>query len=211
MTHLRRLAATLACLALLASASATSVLAPTFQELVAEADTIIRGTVTEVRSVSVDSPTGRPTLRTLVTLQVERALKGTPGASVTLTLPGGKVGRRTLEVDGMPRFKVGERTVVFFAHNGEVFCPVIGARHGRYAIRQDAATGADYIARDNGAPLTSLEEVVRPFVDTPDAAAGVAPAAAGSALAAGRALAPAAFEAAILGELGKTTPIARPN
>ena len=71
--------------------------------------------------------------------------------------------------------------------------------------------GADYVARDNGAPLTSLEEVVRPFVDPPDTTAGVAPAATGSALAAGRALTSAAFEAAILGQLGKTTPIARPN
>ena len=208
MTPLRRLAATLACLAFAASAFATSVLAPTFPELVAEADTIIRGTVTEVRAVSVDSPTGRPTIRTLVTFKVERTLKGRAGDTVTLTLPGGKVGRRTLAVDGMPRFETGERAVVFFAHNGEVFCPVIGARHGRYAIQQDTATGADYIARDNGAPLTATAEVALPFAATPPA---VASATAASALASARALTPAAFEAAIVGELGKTNPIARPN
>jgi hypothetical protein len=35
--------------------------------------------------------------------------------------------------------------------------------HGRYHVRRDAATGRDYIARDNGAPLGNLDEVALPL------------------------------------------------
>ena len=144
------------------AARATSVLAPTFAELVAEADTIVRGTVTAVRSETFDSPQG-PGIHTFVTLRVERALKGTPGDSVTLRLLGGTVGPRTLRVVGLPTFAVGQRQLVFFAHNGQTLCPLIGAGHGRYHVLTDPATHRDHIARDNTVPLASTDEIPLPL------------------------------------------------
>ncbi len=144
------------------AARATSVLAPTFAELVAESDTIVRGTVTAVRSETFDSPQG-PGIHTFVTLRVERALKGTPGDSVTLRLLGGTVGPRTLRVVGLPAFAVGQRQLVFFAHNGQTLCPLIGAGHGRYHVLTDPATHRDHIARDNTVPLASTDEIPLPL------------------------------------------------
>lgn len=183
-------------------AHATSVLPPTFAELVTEADTIVRGTVTDVRSVSVETSRG-PAIHTLVTLQVEQALKGTPGETVTLTVLGGKVGRRTLTVDGLPQFRVGERTIVFYANNGRTICPVIGARHGRFNLQADAA-GGEIVLRDNGRPLTSVEDVPLPFVNNAVTLARTS--------SASTALSRGAFEAAISSALqAQRTPVARPN
>jgi len=172
-------------------ARAMSVVAPTFEELVGLSDVIVRGVVTDVRAEEFDSPQGRG-VHTLVTLQVERALKGSPGETVTLSLLGGKAGRRTLRVVGMPEFHVGDREIVFFARNGEVICPLIAAGHGRYHVRHDAATNRDFIARDNGTPLVSTDEIIAPLEN----AAAAAPAIAATHTPA-NALAPAAFESQI--------------
>ena len=158
------LLASLALLLASPAARAMSVIPPTFAELVAESDTIARGTVTAIRSEEFDSPQGRG-VRTLVTLRVERALKGTPGDTVTLTLLGGTVGPRTLRLVGMPHFAIGQRQIVFFAHNGSVMCPLIGAGHGRYHIVTDAATQREYLARDNHVPLASTDEIPLPLAD----------------------------------------------
>jgi hypothetical protein len=151
------------------SSRAMSVVPPTFAELVAEADTVVRGVVTSIRTEEFDSPQGRG-VHTLVTLSVERALKGSPGESVTLTLLGGTVGKRTLKVVGMPRFEVGQRQIVFFAHNGSVLCPLIAAGHGRYHVKTDAATQRDYVTRDNLVPLSSTDEIPLPLESTAIAA-----------------------------------------
>jgi hypothetical protein len=144
---------------------ATTVVPPTFPELVHEAETIVRGVVTQQRTEEFDSPQGRG-IRTLVTLQVERALKGSPGETLTVTMLGGTVGRRTLHIAGVPQFRVGERQIVFVAHNGRAFCPVIAGGHGRYFIRADA-TGREFIARDNGAPLGSVDAIALPLSVSP--------------------------------------------
>lgn len=178
---------------------ATSILPPTFDELVAEADTIVRGTVAEVRCVTVETSRG-PAIHTLVTLQVERALKGSAAETVTLRLLGGTVGKRTLTVDGLPQFHAGQRTVVFFANNHRTMCPVIGARHGRFLIERDAATNTDVVLRDNRRPLTSVEDVPLPFAPPVAARALSAPA-----------LSLGAFEASVSSALQKTVPTARPR
>lgn len=146
-------------------ARATSVIAPTFAELVAEAETVVRGVVTEIHAEEFDSPQGKG-VRTLVTLRVERALKGAPGETVTLSILGGTVGKRTLKVVGLPQFQLGQRQIVFFANNGRVICPLIGAGYGRYHVKTDAATQRDYVVRDNQVPLTSTDEITLPLETT---------------------------------------------
>jgi hypothetical protein len=154
----------LACAAFASAAigRAMSVIPPTFDELVAAADTVVRGVVTEVHAVTVATSQGEA-IKTLVTLQVEKTLKGNPGATLTLSLLGGKVGRRNLKVEGMPTFAVGDREIVFVANNGRAMCPLIAGGHGRYHVRHDAASGRDYVARDNGAPVHSTDELAQPI------------------------------------------------
>jgi hypothetical protein len=151
---------------LLPAVRAMSVVPPTFAELVAESETIVRGTVIATRCEEFDSPQGRG-IRTLVTFRVERRLKGAGDDTVSLTLLGGTVGKRSLRIAGMPEFHVGARQIVFIARNGRVFCPLIGNGHGRYHVHTDAATGQDHVLRDNGAPLLSLDQVPRSLAPDP--------------------------------------------
>lgn len=149
--------------ALLAPAApAMTVVPPTFDELVLAAETAVRGVVTAVRSEEFDSPQGRG-VRTLVTLRVERTLKGAPAPEVTLSLLGGTVGARRLRVAGMPEFRVGDRQIVFYAGNGRTLCPLIAGGHGRYHVRTDPAAHRDYLARDNGIPLASTADIALPL------------------------------------------------
>lgn len=158
---------------------AMSVIPPTFDELVAESDTVVRGTVTAVRTEEFDSPQGRG-IRTLVTFRVERTLKSTASTAatttsatsadtLTLSFLGGTVGKRTLRIAGMPTFTVGQRQLVFFARNGTTMCPLIGAGHGRYHVVTDPATQREYVTRDNAVPLTSTDEIVLPLSTGPAA------------------------------------------
>lgn len=144
------------------AASAMSVLPPTFDQLVNEADFVVRGVVTDVHCVATNTAQGQA-IHTLVTLHVERTLKGSPGTDVTLSFLGGKVGHRTLSVLGMPQFRVGEREIVFVANNGRTICPLIAAGHGRYHVRRDEADGKDYIVRENGHRLRSTAEIAAPL------------------------------------------------
>lgn len=172
---------------------AMSVLPPTFAELVAKSTTVVRGEVTSIRSEEFDSPQGKG-VRTLVTLRVERTLKGEPAETVTLSLLGGTVGKRTLRVVGMPAFSVGQRELVFVADNGTALCPLVGVGHGRYHVVTDAATQREYVTRDNLVPLSSTDEVALPLAATA-AAARVKTAADGLTL--------SAFEAQITDALGR--------
>jgi hypothetical protein len=159
------LTATLLLVTVLA-ASAMSVLPPTFDQLVGSADFVVRGVVTDVHCITVETSQGEA-IRTLVTLHVEQVLKGSPGTDVTLSFLGGRVGRRTLSVLGMPKFAVGQREIVFVANNGRTICPLIAAGHGRYHVQRDATDGRDYIVRENGLPLTSTDEIAGPLDGAP--------------------------------------------
>ena len=149
---------------LVSGAHATSVLAPTFAELVAEADCVVRGTVTAVEVRSVATPRGSA-IRTFVTLAVAECAKGTAPQQLTLTLAGGKLGAKSSVITGMPQFQVGDREILFVQGNGRQFCPLVALDHGRYRVLSDPATSRDYVARDNGVPLTTTSEVSLPLLD----------------------------------------------
>jgi hypothetical protein len=161
-TFLRRLSAGALLLAATVVGRCMSVIPPTFDQLVTASDLIVRGVVTDVHSVTVDTPRGQ-VIRTLVTFHIEKTLKGSAGADVTLSFLGGTVGHRTLTVHGMPKFDVGAREIVFVANNGHAMCPVLAAGHGRYHVRHDAAVNRDFVIRDNGDPLHSTDDIAAPL------------------------------------------------
>lgn len=175
---------------------ATSVIPPSFPELVAEAEAIYRGKVAAVEARRVARPDGGSVIKTFVTFMVERVLKGAARSDVTLEFLGGTVGEETLQVTGMPTFAVGQREFVFVQKNGLQLCPLVGLMHGRYRVLQDEAAQRDYVARDNGAPLTTTAEVELPMTPLPAQirTARAAPTAAA-------ALSPAEFEAQVRAEV----------
>jgi hypothetical protein len=86
-----------------------------------------------------------------VTLRVDEALKGAPGATVTLTQMGGDVAGLHLEVDGSPVFRRGERSVFFLWRDSHGRAQVNGLAQGKFDIERDPATGRASVRRDLGA------------------------------------------------------------
>lgn len=185
-------------LALLAPAlRATSVVPPDFPELVAEADSIYRGRVTAVEARRVARADGGSTIKTFVTVAVERALKGPEQKEVTLEFLGGQIGNEVLEVSGVPKFTVGQQGIVFVQQNGRQFCPLVRLGHGTYKISRDIATQREYVERANGVPLNDVADVQLPLADTPPRAAARADTS--------RAVSPAEFETQVTNEVRRSS------
>lgn len=150
----------LSCLVLLAvrGTRATTVIPPTFDELVTHAEMIFEGTVTTMRSEWTGQGADRHIV-TYVTFKVEDPIKGTPGDSYTLRMFGGTVDGQTMEVTDAPRFKAGDRDILFVEHNGTQFIPLVGIMHGRFHVLPDETGTNEKIAKDNGAPLANVAKL----------------------------------------------------
>src|SRR5437660_7626449 len=139
------------------SALATTVIPPSFDELVSRAEVIFQGTVTDVRSQWVGEG-GQRHINSYVTFKVEDAIKGKPGAQITLQLLGGTVGGETMEVTDAPKFKVGDRDILFVENNGTQFVPLVGIMHGRFRVKKNAA-GQDAVFTNEGSPLSDVSKL----------------------------------------------------
>lgn len=139
-------------------ASATSVIAPTFTELVNKAQTVFVGETIDVRSEWVSTSSGRA-IFTRVTFKVDRIIKGHVGPVTVLEFLGGRVGDDALEIAGMPKFRSGDRDLLFVDDRGRQMSPIVGFMHGRFRLMRDPATGRDLVSRYNYQALTSVDEL----------------------------------------------------
>ncbi len=156
-----------------ALARATSVVPPSFDELVQGSSLVFRGEVTGVR-VGVSGEAGERHPATFVTFAVERVLKGAADKSITLEFMGGELAGRRLLIVGLPRFVPGERGIFFIENQAGRLCPIMRLRHGRYRVVKDAVNGSEHVARDDGSPLRVLDQVSRALgADEPPRAAAV--------------------------------------
>jgi hypothetical protein len=142
----------------LSAAHATTVIPPTFDELVTKAETIFEGTVTGSRSEWTGEGSNRHIV-TYVTFKIEDAIKGAPGSDYTLRMFGGTVDGQTIEVTDAPRFKVGDRDILFVENNGTQFIPLVGIMHGRFHVQPDANGANEHIAKDSGAGVANLAKL----------------------------------------------------
>jgi len=142
--------ASLACAA--APAQAMVVAHRDFPELVARAEQIVIGTVSDIHEEQDDA--GVPS--TLVTFSDLTVLKGNVDATLTLHLYGGTAGDVAVHISDMPSFAVGERAVLFVAGNGRSLCPLVGVWQGRFRVRRDASGGGDVIEDSSGSLVTGL-------------------------------------------------------
>jgi hypothetical protein len=141
-------------LAVLHSLHATTVIPPTFDELVGRAEVIFQGSVTDVRSQWTGEGAQRHIV-TYVTFKVEDAIKGNPGGSYTMRMLGGTVDGQTMEVSDSPKFKKGDRDILFVEHNGQQFIPLVGIMHGRYHIIRGEG-GREIMATNSGEPVSDV-------------------------------------------------------
>lgn len=151
-------AALLACAAV---ASGTTVIPPTFDDLVSKAQTIFLGRAVDSRSELEVSPTGR-SIVTHVTFMVERVIKGHVGLQTELTFLGGAVGDLAMEVADMPQFRVGDRDVLFVSDDPHSISPLVGFSYGRFRVVRDTLTGVDQVRTHDGRSLASVAQIGRP-------------------------------------------------
>ena len=137
---------------------ATTVDPPDFATLVKDSDVIFRGKVTEIRSEWTGEGSERH-IASYVTFEVLRTLKGNPSTPFVLQMVGGTVGDQTLEIVGAPKFKVGDRSLLFVQKNGTQFIPLVGIMHGHLKVSADATTGEEILLKHDGSPLTGSAEI----------------------------------------------------
>ena len=131
------------------------VLLPTeFREVVWDASLIVRGRVTDVRSVAV--PAGG--IDSIATVAVETVLKGNADSFIYVRVPGGELGRSRIVVTGAPIFRNGQRAVFFLrpsAHDSSH--RPIGLTLGVYSVKPDPGDGRPVVeppvVRGQTAPL----------------------------------------------------------
>src|SRR5580704_3308328 len=143
-----------------AGITATTVIPPTFDQLVRQAELIFQGTVTDARSVW-EGEGGQRHIETYVTFKVDDNVKGDAGNSYTIRMLGGTVGDQTMEVSDAPKFKVGDRDILFVEHNYDQFVPLVGIDYGRFHIQHDDATGRDIVVNGEGEPVRDLTKLGR--------------------------------------------------
>jgi hypothetical protein len=144
----------------LSRASATTVIPPTFEQLVGQAEFIFQGTVTNIQSVWTGEGAQRH-IETYVTFQVEENVKGEAGSSYTIQMLGGTIGDETLEISDTPKFKVGDRDILFVEHNNDQFVPLVGIGYGRFHVQRDEQTGRDVLLSDEGEAVRDLTQLGR--------------------------------------------------
>ena len=123
-----------------------------FQTLVNEAQTIVLGRVT---SLDPEWTEGRRGIETLLSIDVERTLKGTAGDSLVVRVPGGQMGPYLSVMPGAPRFSEGEDVVLFLAGAPPEVPHILALSQGVFRVVRDPASGA----------RTVIPELLRPSAD----------------------------------------------
>lgn len=136
----------------------TTVIPPTFDQLVSQAQVIFQGAVTDVRSQWTGEG-AQHRIVSYVTFKVEDPVKGTPGETYTLRMLGGTVDGETMEVSDSPKFKVGDRDIIFVENNGSQFVPLVGIMHGRFHVQKDDATGREVMTTNERQPVKDVSKL----------------------------------------------------
>jgi hypothetical protein len=143
----------------LQTARATTVIPPSFDQLVTQAEAIFQGSVTDVRSQWVGEGSQKQIV-SYITFKVEDSLKGDTGESYTIRMYGGTVGEDSMGISDAPTFKVGDRDIVFVENNGSQAIPLVGIMYGRFHVRRDQS-GQDIVTRNEGQPVKNIASLGR--------------------------------------------------
>ena len=132
----------LAALSLAAPAAAITVQPLSFADLVNTSATVAYVRVTDVRG---QWAADRQSIESVVTAAVLDAFKGAPGAVLTFTTPGGRVGTYLNLLPGAPVFAPGDLVVVFLTSRGARLPITTGFTQGVYRVLADARGGAPMV------------------------------------------------------------------
>jgi hypothetical protein len=121
---------------LLPSLGGAAMIKLSVNQLAAEADTIVLATVTNQVSAWNAEHTA---IYTDVTIEIDEAIKGSPGEAVTFRIAGGIVGEIGMRTSNDPVFSDGEQVIVFL---GTEIDPVrvVGLFQGKYTVTNGTVT-----------------------------------------------------------------------
>jgi len=114
-----------------AISSATVLLPADFVTAVAQAESIVHDTVTEVRS---GAAADRRTIETVVTVAVIESFKGSTARTVTFRTPGGQVGRYKRVMVGVPEFEAGDEVILLLHGRPPMVPTLFGLSQGVYRV-----------------------------------------------------------------------------
>jgi hypothetical protein len=134
------LVALTALLAVCLPASASLFWSMSQDELIDASDTIVVGRVLETRSFWNSQ---RTAVLTEALVAVEESVAGEPPASIPVYTLGGEIGGYTYVAVGAPRFRPGERFLLFLRTDRKGAFRVVGLEQGQYEV----------VATDAGAEL----------------------------------------------------------
>src|ERR1043165_2743378 len=140
---------------LAANAPATTVIPPSFDQLVKEAQLIFEGRVMDVHCEWSGEGAQR-VIVSYVTFEIEEGLKGSLGANFTLRLVGGTIGNETITIADAPVFQKGDRDILFVENNGRQFVPLVGIMYGRFHVQADGVSGRDIVTDHAGRPPAGI-------------------------------------------------------
>ena len=118
-----------------ALAGATTVVRIDLQTMTHASHVIVHGEVVSVTPVAVNG--NERNIRTDIVVRVQDLLKGPRGLkTLTLQLPGGKLGGWAMQIPGMPGFTAGEEVVLFLEKTKANYA-IAGLSQGKFSIRND--------------------------------------------------------------------------
>ena len=125
----------------------TLAVALSLEDMVNQSDVIAIGNVLDTKSVWIDR-----SLVTLATVAVSESLKGAPGETLTVVLPGGVDANRKVPVamtyPGAPRLTPGENAFLFLSSDSEAGgYNIAGFAQGKFSIVNDEE-GEPMVSRD---------------------------------------------------------------
>jgi len=146
------------------SADASRLIPRTLPELTAGSDLIFVG---RCEAATPHWNADRSLILTGYRFRVLRALKGSPGATITLDELGGMVNGVGMNVSGVPRYSAGEE-VLIFVHRTELGrWETFGALQGKFRVERDAQ-GRPWVQSDYyPAELASMRPADRPGTGAP--------------------------------------------
>ncbi|MEA2605034.1 MAG: hypothetical protein QOF89_6026 [Acidobacteriota bacterium] len=167
-------------LAMVVPATASTFVALSHHELVAQSDAVVQGRVLKVSSFWDQE--GR-VIMTEAVVQIEEKIRGNAPSVVVVRTFGGTVGGYTVEAHGFPKFAVNDHLVLYL-QNANDTAEVTGYQQGQYRIVRDKSGveiavsavdgGATLLSRD-GRPVASpkamrldvLKTMIRADVERP--------------------------------------------
>ena len=141
------------------------------EDLTKEADSILRGEVTDIRSEWNENKTR---IYTYITLSVKERIKGSStGNTVTIRQLGGKVGKKALFVSNSAIFQKGEEAVLFLkpemveraarvhrVGTRGIIHKIVGKEQGKYHIAKDGVVGVRMVTMGRGTFATTAGAIV---------------------------------------------------